>query len=87
MIFHLVVPMFIILIGILGLLLSRKNILLIIMSLEILLLCVNYNFILFSQIIDDVMGQVISLLIICVAASESALGLAIIILFYKKINQ
>ena len=53
------------------------------MSIEILLLSINLNFLYFSIILDDIMGQVFSLVILTVAASESAIGLAIMIVFYK----
>jgi NADH-quinone oxidoreductase subunit K len=64
--------------------LNKKNVITIIMSIEILLLGSNLNFVIFSAFIDDVKGQVFSLLILTVAASESAIGLAILVLFYKK---
>jgi NADH-quinone oxidoreductase subunit K len=64
--------------------LNRKNIITIIMSIEILLLGANLNFVIFSVFLDDLKGQIFSLLILTVAASESAIGLAILILFYKK---
>jgi NADH-quinone oxidoreductase subunit K len=83
MVFHFCLPIFLIIVGIVGILLSRKNILLIIISLELLLLCMNYNFVMFSQLIDDIMGQVLSLLVVGIAASESALGIAIIISYHK----
>ena len=53
------------------------------MSIELLLLSINLNFIYFSILIDDIIGQVFSLLILTVAASESAIGLALMIVFYK----
>lgn len=54
------------------------------MSIEILLLGANLNFVIYSVFLDDIKGQVFSLLILTVAASESAIGLAILVLFYKK---
>lgn len=83
MIFHLIIPLLLFVIGIFGILLSRKNILLVIMSIEILLLSINYHFVFFSQILDDIMGHVVSLVVLSIAAAESALGLAIIITYYK----
>jgi NADH-quinone oxidoreductase subunit K len=71
------------LIGMWGLILNRKNLILIIMSIEILLLSVNFLFILFSMTLDDFFGQVISLFILTVAAAESAIGLAILVIYYR----
>lgn len=63
--------------------LNRKNLILIIMSIEVLLLSVNFLFILFSMNIDDFFGQIISLFILTVAAAESAIGLAILVIYYR----
>jgi NADH-quinone oxidoreductase subunit K len=71
-------------IGLWGMALNKKNVITIIMSIEILLLGANLNFIIFSTFLDDLKGQVFSLLILTVAASESAIGLAILVIFYKK---
>ncbi len=80
---HLVVPVLLFIIGIFGLFLSRKNIILIIMSLELLLLAVNYNFLFFSVYLDDIMGQVFSLFILTIGACESSIGLALLICYYR----
>ena len=71
------------LIGILGIVLNRKNILIILMSVELMLLAVNINFVVFSVYMDDLMGQMFALFILTVAAAESAIGLAIIVAFYR----
>ena len=71
-------------IGTFGLVLNRKNILLAIMSLELLLLAVNFNFMLFSLYLDDIYGFIFIILVLTIAASESALGLAILTLFFRK---
>lgn len=71
------------LIGTLGLILNRKNVLITIMSIEIMLLSVNLNFIIFSIYLDDVLGYVFVLFILTIAATESAIGLAILSIFYK----
>jgi NADH-quinone oxidoreductase subunit K len=71
-------------IGLWGMALNKKNVITIIMSVEILLLGANLNFVIFSTFLDDLKGQVFSLLILTVAASESAIGLAILVSFYKK---
>jgi NADH-quinone oxidoreductase subunit K len=65
-------------IGMIGLVLNRKNIIIMIMSLELMLLAVNLNFIMFSIYLDDIIGQVFVLFILTIAATESALGLAIL---------
>lgn len=70
-------------IGISGILLSRRNMILIIMCLELLLLACNLNYILFSIYLDDIIGQIFALLILSVGASESAIGLALIITYYR----
>ena len=71
-------------IGTFGLVLNRKNILLAIMSIELLLLAVNFNFMVFSVYLDDLYGSVFIILVLTIAASESALGLAILTLYYKE---
>jgi NADH-quinone oxidoreductase subunit K len=71
-------------IGLWGMILNKKNVITIIMSIELLLLGANLNFIVFSVFIDDLKGQVFALLILTVAAAESAIGLAILVIFYKK---
>jgi NADH-quinone oxidoreductase subunit K len=73
-------------IGLLGIVLNRKNILIIIMSIELLLLAVNLNFATFSIYYDDVVGQIFVLFILAIAATESAIGLAIITVFYRLKN-
>jgi NADH-quinone oxidoreductase subunit K len=83
MVLSLILSILLFLIGIIGIFLSRKNIILIIMSLELLLLSCNYNYLLFSIYLDDLMGQIFSLLILSVGASESAIGLALIISYYR----
>jgi NADH-quinone oxidoreductase subunit K len=70
-------------IGLLGIVLNRKNILIIIMSIELLLLAVNLNFAAFSIYLDDMIGQIFILFILTIAATESAIGLAIITVFYR----
>lgn len=71
------------LIGTLGIVLNRKNILITIMSVEIMLLSVNLNFIIFSLYLDDIVGYVFVLFILTIAATESAIGLAILTIYYK----
>lgn len=71
------------LIGILGLFLTRKNAIMILISLELLILAVNINFIIASVFLDDLLGIIYSLINLTSAASESAIGLALLILFYR----
>ena len=70
-------------IGLFGVILNRKNILTILMSIELLLLGVNLNFATLSIYLDDVVGHIFVIFILTIAAAESAIGLAIITVFYK----
>jgi len=74
------------LIGVLGLVLNRKNILITLMSIELMLLAVNLNFVIFSIYLDDIAGYVFVLFILTIAAAESAIGLAILTIYYKLKN-
>jgi NADH-quinone oxidoreductase subunit K len=69
--------------GLLGIILNRKNLIIILMSIEILLLSINYSLLEISLFHDDLIGQIFSLYILTVAAAESAIGLAILIIFYR----
>jgi NADH-quinone oxidoreductase subunit K len=69
-----------------GIVLNRKNILVTIMSIELLLLAVNLNFAAFSIYLDDIVGQIFVLFILTVAAAESAIGLAILTVLYRLKN-
>ena len=81
--FYLTVSCVLFILGILGIFITRKNIIIILMSIELMLLAVNFNFIIFSVYLDDIIGQVFSLLVLTVAAAESAIGLAILVIYYK----
>jgi NADH-quinone oxidoreductase subunit K len=70
-------------IGVVGLVLNRKNMLIIIMAIELMLLAINLNFIIFSIYLDDILGQMFVLFILTVAATESSIGLAILIVYYR----
>ena len=70
--------------GVIGLILNRQNLLVILMSIELMLLGINLNFIVFSVYLDDFMGQLFSLYILTVAAAESAIGLAIFSVYYQN---
>ena len=71
-------------IGIVGIFLNRKNVIIILMSIELILLAVNINLVSFSIFINDISGQIFSLFILTVAAAEAAVGLAIIVIYYKN---
>lgn len=82
-ILQLITNILLFLIGILGIILNRRSILIILMCIELILLSINLNFILFSVYLDDFYGQLFSLFILTVAAAESAIGLAILIAYYR----
>ncbi len=71
-------------IGVFGIFINRKNVIVILMSVELMLLAVNINFVAFSAHLGDLMGQVFSMLILTVAAAEAAIGLAILIAYYRN---
>lgn len=80
----LIVAAILLTLGIAGIILNRKNIIIILMSVELILLAVNLNFVAFSSYLGDLTGQVFGLLILTVAAAESAIGLAILVTFYRN---
>ena len=69
--------------GVFGIFLNRKNVIIILMSIELMLLAVNINFVAFSAYLDDLSGQVFSMFILTVAAAEAAIGLAILVTFFR----
>ena len=73
-------------IGIFGILLNRRNLILMLMAIELILLAVNFNLIVFSRILGDSIGQIMVFFIMTVAAVESAIGLAILILLFRKLK-
>ncbi|MDX1709949.1 MAG: NADH-quinone oxidoreductase subunit NuoK [Rhodovibrionaceae bacterium] len=70
--------------GIFGIFLNRKNVIIILMSIELMLLSVNINLVAFSTHLGDVLGQVFAMFVLTVAAAESAIGLAIIVIFFRN---
>ncbi len=70
--------------GILGIFLNRKNVIVILMSIELILLAVNINLVSFSAFLNDIVGQVFALIVLTVAAAETAIGLAILVVFYRN---
>jgi NADH-quinone oxidoreductase subunit K len=71
-------------IGVFGLFLNRKNVIILLMSIELMLLAVNINFVAFSSYLGDLVGQVFTLFVLTVAAAEAAIGLAIIVCFFRN---
>ncbi|SJZ55712.1 NADH-quinone oxidoreductase subunit NuoK [Consotaella salsifontis] len=71
-------------IGVFGIFLNRKNIIIILMSVELILLAVNVNFVAFSAFLNDLVGQVFALFVLTVAAAEAAIGLAILVVFFRN---
>lgn len=80
---HFFLHFFLFCIGLFGILMNRQNLILILLSIELMLLAINLNFLFFSIYLDDIMGEIFALLILTVAAAESAIGLAIIIVFFR----
>jgi len=70
--------------GMIGIFLNRKNVIVILMSIELILLAVNINLVSFSIFLQDIVGQIFTMLILTVAAAEAAIGLAIIIAYYRN---
>jgi NADH-quinone oxidoreductase subunit K len=71
-------------IGVFGIFLNRKNVIIILMSIELMLLSVNINFVAFSSFLHDIAGQVFAMFILTVAAAEAAIGLAILVVFFRN---
>jgi NADH:ubiquinone oxidoreductase subunit K len=80
---YLTFSMILFLLGIWGIFLNRKNILIMLMSIELMLLAVDLNFLVFSVYLDDMMGQLFALFVLTVAAAESAIGLAILVITFR----
>ena len=70
--------------GVFGIFLNRKNVIIILMSIELILLAVNLNLVAFSAELNDLQGQIFAVLILTVAAAEAAIGLAILVIFYRN---
>ena len=80
---YLAVSMVLFLVGLSGIFLNRKNIIVLLMAVELMLLAIYFNFIIFSVFLDDILGQLFALLVLTVAAAESAIGLAILVIYYR----
>ena len=70
--------------GIFGIFLNRKNVIVILMSIELMLLAVNINFVAFSAFMGDLVGQVFALFVLTIAAAEAAIGLAIVVVYFRN---
>jgi NADH-quinone oxidoreductase subunit K len=73
-------------IGIVGIFLNRKNLIIILMSIELMLLAVNINFVAFSYYLQDISGQIFVFFILTVAAAEAAIGLAILVVLFRNLR-
>ena len=81
---YLVVGAILFVAGIFGIFVNRKNVIVILMSIELILLSVNLNFVAFSSQLGDMVGQVFALFVLTVAAAEAAIGLAILVVFFRN---
>ncbi len=81
---YLTVAAILLTLGIFGIFLNRKNVIVILMSIELMLLAVNINLVAFSAYMGDLVGQVFALFVLTVAASEAAIGLAIVVTFFRN---
>lgn len=71
-------------IGVIGIFINRKNVIVILMSIELILLAVNINLVAFSSFLGDLVGQIYALLVLTVAAAEAAIGLAILVAYFRN---
>lgn len=81
--FYFFVSIIVFFIGLLGLILNRRHLLLLLFSFELMLLSINLNFVFFSVFLDDILGQIFSLFILTIAAVESSIGLALLTVYFK----
>jgi NADH-quinone oxidoreductase subunit K len=81
---YLVVSAILLVLGIFGIFLNRKNVIVILMSIELILLAVNLNFVAFSAALNDLAGQVMAMFVLTVAAAEAAIGLAIVVIYFRN---
>ena len=81
---YLIVGALIFVIGVMGIFLNRKNVIIMLMSIELILLSVSINFVTFSAFLGDLFGQVFVMFVLTVAAAESAIGLAILMIYFRN---
>jgi NADH-quinone oxidoreductase subunit K len=80
---YLVVSAILFVLGVLGIFINRKNIIIILMSVELILLAVNINLVAFSAFLNDLVGQIFAMFVLTVAAGEAAIGLAILVIYFR----
>ena len=80
---YLVVSAILFVMGVLGIFINRKNVIIILMAIELILLAVNINFVAFSAYLGDLVGQIFSMFVLTVAAGEAAIGLAILVIYFR----
>ena len=80
---YLVVSSILFVMGVLGIFLNRKNVIIILMAIELILLAVNINLVVFSAFLGDLTGQIFAMFVLTVAASEAAIGLAILVIYFR----
>jgi len=81
---YLIVAAVLFTLGVFGIFLNRKNVIIILMSVELILLAVNINLVAFSTYLNDIVGQVFALLVLTVAAAEASIGLAILVVYFRN---
>jgi NADH-quinone oxidoreductase subunit K len=81
---YLAVSAILFVLGVLGIFINRKNVIVILMSIELILLSVNLNFVAFSAFLGDLVGQVFAMFVLTVAAGEAAIGLAILVIYFRS---
>ena len=81
---YLTVAAILFVLGVLGIFLNRKNVIVILMAIELILLAVNINLVAFSAFLNDMTGQVFAMFVLTVAAAEAAIGLAILVIYYRN---
>ena len=81
---YLVVAAIVFTLGVFGIFLNRKNVIIIMMSIELILLAVNINLVAFSAHLGDMMGQIFAMFVLTVAAAEAAIGLAIVVVYFRN---
>lgn len=80
---YLVVSAILFVMGVLGIFINRKNVIIILMAIELILLAVNINLVAFSHFLGDLVGQIFSMFVLTVAAGEAAIGLAILVIYFR----
>ena len=82
--YYLAVAAALFVLGVLGIFINRRNVILILMAIELILLAVNINLVAFSAFLGDIVGQIMAMFVLTVAAAEAAIGLAILVIFFRR---